>query len=64
MGRPGPASQTKRNRERLKHERHEEKEQKREVRKEQRKERNRLISEGIDPDLEGIVPGPQKLDHE
>ncbi len=62
MGRPGPASQAKRSRERMKQERHQEKEQKRELRKEQRKERDRLISEGKDPDLDGIVPGPQNPD--
>ena len=61
MGRPGPASQAKRSRERLKHERHQEKEGKRELRKEQRKERERLISEGKDPDLDGIVPGPPEV---
>lgn len=61
MGRPGPASQAKRSRERMKQERHQEKEQKREIRKEQRKERERLISEGRDPDLDGIVPGPQAM---
>jgi len=60
MGRPGPASQAKRSRERLKHERHQEKEEKRVLRKEQRKERDRLIAEGRDPDLDGIVPGPQQ----
>lgn len=59
MGRPGPASQAKRSRERQKHERHQEKEEKRELRKEQKKERDRLISEGKDPDLDGIVAGPQ-----
>ena len=64
MARPGPASQTKRNRERLKHERHQEKEQKREVRKEQRKERDRLIAEGKDPDLAGIIAGPQEVNEE
>jgi len=61
MGRPGPASQAKRSRERLKQERHQEKQEKRESRKEQRKERDRLISEGKDPDLEGIVAGPQPI---
>ncbi len=59
MGRPGPASQAKRARERAKSERHQEKQEKREVRKEQKKERDRLIAEGRDPDLEGIVAGPQ-----
>lgn len=59
MARPGPASQAKRQRERMKNERHQEKAEKREIRKEQRKERDRLIAEGRDPDLDGIVPGPQ-----
>jgi len=59
MGRPGPASQAKRQRERMKGERHQEKEERREQRKEQKKERERLIAEGRDPDLDGIVPGPQ-----
>jgi hypothetical protein len=45
----------------MKTERHQEKEERREQRKEQKKERERLISEGRDPDLEGIVPGPQEL---
>ncbi len=60
MGKPGPASQAKRSRERLKHERHQEKEEKREQRKEQKKDRDRLIAEGKDPDLEGITAGPQE----
>jgi len=61
MGRPGPASQAKRSRERLKQERHQEKQERREFRKEQRKEREKLIAEGHDPDLAGIVAGPQPV---
>ncbi len=60
MARPGPASQAKRSRERMKAERHQEKEERRELRKEQKKEREKLIAEGRDPDLEGIVFGPQE----
>jgi hypothetical protein len=43
----------------MKHERHQEKEVKREARKEQRKERDKLIAEGVDPDLVGVFAGPQ-----
>lgn len=59
MGRPGPATQAKRNRERSKAERKQEKQEKRSLRKEMKKERTRLTAEGSDPDLEGIFPGPQ-----
>jgi hypothetical protein len=64
MGRPGQATQAKRNRERSKQERQQEKDEKRSIRKEMKKDRARLQSEGFDPDLEGIVPGPQPMDHE
>jgi signal transduction histidine kinase len=64
MGRPGPTTQAKRNRERSKQERNQEKQEKRLIRKEQKKERDRLSGEGHDPDLDGIVPGPQPgVDH-
>lgn len=59
MGRPGPATQAKRNRERNRQERKQEKQEKRTVRKEMKKERARLVEEGLDPDLMGIEPGPQ-----
>jgi hypothetical protein len=59
MGRPGPATQAKRNRERAKTERKQEKAEKRLQRKELRKDRGQLLPEGVDPDLAGIVPGPQ-----
>ena len=59
MAKPGPTTQAKRNRERSRQERQQEKEQKRLLRKEQRKERERLVVDGHDPDLAGIVPGPQ-----
>lgn len=59
MGRPGPATQAKRNRERDKAERKQEKDEKRQLRKEQRKERDLLAFDGVDPDLVGIVAGPQ-----
>ena len=60
MSRPGPATQAKRNRERSKQEWQQEKQAKKSLRKEeQKKERDRLLGEGIDPDLVGIVAGPQ-----
>ena len=59
MGRPGPATQAKRNRERSRQERQQEKDEKRSQRKELRKERDRLVADGVDPDLDGIFPGPQ-----
>jgi hypothetical protein len=60
MSKPGPTTQAKRNRERSRQERALEKQEKKAVRKEeQRRERDRLLEEGLDPDLAGIVPGPQ-----
>jgi hypothetical protein len=59
MSKPGPATQAKRNRERSKKERSQEKLEKRMQRKEQRKERDELTADGYDPDIAGIVPGPQ-----
>jgi len=59
MGRPGPASQAKRQRERSKQERQQEKQEKRLQRKEMKKERDRQVADGEDPDLAGITPGPQ-----
>lgn len=59
MAKPGPATQAKRNRERARTERKQEKNEKFGERKELKKEREKLIAEGIDPDLHGIVPGPQ-----
>ncbi|MCM2323152.1 MAG: hypothetical protein NDJ90_07795 [Oligoflexia bacterium] len=59
MGKPGPITQAKRNRERSRQERKQEKQEKRSLRKEQKKERPRLTDDGVDPDLAGIRPGPQ-----
>ncbi len=60
MGRPGPATQAKRQRERAQKEKQKAKADERALRKEQ-KARNseRPQVPGQDPDLEGIVPGPQ-----
>ena len=56
---PGRATQEKRNRERSKQERQQEKQEKRVMRNALKKERDRSDDSGIDPDLAGIVPGPQ-----
>jgi hypothetical protein len=61
MGRPGPATQAKRRRERAKQEKRKAKEERRALRKELKAEKadqNRGSDE--DPDLVGIVPGPQE----
>jgi hypothetical protein len=60
MGRSGPATQAKRNRERAKQERQQEKQEKRSIRKELKRDRAQLVNDGIDPDLIGIRPGPQE----
>lgn len=59
MGRTSQATQAKRNRERSKQERQQEKQEKRSLRNELKKERDRSLADGSDPDLAGIVPGPQ-----
>ncbi len=63
MGRPNQAARTKRERERNRQERRVEKEEKRAQRGELKKERDRLAEDGVDPDLVGIVAGPQANDH-
>ena len=59
MSKSNQSTQAKRNRERSKQERQQEKQEKRTQRGEVKKDRDRLMSDGVDPDLEGIVPGPQ-----
>lgn len=59
MGRPSQATKAKRDRERMRQERQQDKQEKRVQRSEQKKERDRLLIEGVDPDIAGIVPGPQ-----
>jgi len=61
MAKPGRITQEKRNRERARQERREEKETDREIRKEARKARAESLQDGIDPDLIGIVAGPQPV---
>ena len=59
MSKSNQATQTKRNRERSRQERQQQKQDKRVLRNEQKKERDRSIADGSDPDLAGIMPGPQ-----
>ncbi len=61
MGRPNQATKAKRDRERQRQERQQEKVEKRAQRSEIKKERTQQIADGIDPDLAGIVPGPQPM---
>ena len=59
MSKPNQAARTKRDRERLRHERQQEKQEKRSQRNELKRERDRLGPDGVDPDIAGIMPGPQ-----
>ncbi len=62
MGRANQATKAKRDRERMRQERKQDKNEKRVLRStEQKEERERLLREGVDPDLAGIVPGPQPM---
>jgi len=59
MGKPGPATQAKRQRERNKQERREEKSAERAIRKEQKQlDTGSRGPDDEDPDLAGIVAGP------
>ena len=57
MAKPGRATQEKRARERNKQEKRQEKLDRRAVRKTEKGDRQ--FEDGVDPDLVGIVPGPQ-----
>lgn len=60
MARPGPATQAKRKRELEKKAKRLAKEERRALRKEQKAlNSNQAVKTNEDPDLEGIVPGPQ-----
>lgn len=60
MGRPGPATQAKRKRERAKQEKRKAKEERRALRKQLKAQNaNQDPESDEDPDLIGIVPGPQ-----
>ncbi len=61
MARPGPATQAKRRRERAKKEKQKAKAERRALRKEQKAQKSALPHDlGEDPDLIGIVAGPQQ----
>jgi hypothetical protein len=61
MGRPGPMTQAKRKRERDRQEKRKAKEERRALRKELKQQRAaQMRVSGEDPDLAGIVPGPQQ----
>jgi hypothetical protein len=61
MGKPGPATHAKRARERAKQEKRKAKEERRAIRKEQKAQRAAELGDADgDPDLMGIVPGPQE----
>lgn len=59
MAKPGRATQEKRNRERAKKEKAQNKEADRVLRKELKRQRDDLTADGVDPDLVGIIAGPQ-----
>jgi hypothetical protein len=61
MGQPNRATQGKRNREKAKQEKQAEKREDRARRKEVRESRALQSNGGEDPDIAGIVPGPQPI---
>lgn len=62
MARPNQANREKRKRERDRVEYQQEKQSEKDRRRlEQKAERDRMIEDGIDPDLFGIRPGPQPM---
>jgi len=52
---------TKRQKEAARRERNQKKEEKREQRKREKAEKGPTTDSGVDPDIAGIVPGPQPL---
>ncbi len=61
MARPGPQTQAKRRRERARIEKRKAKEERRALRKEEKALNSPpILNSEEDPDLAGIVPGPQK----
>lgn len=61
MARPGPARQAKRQRELAKREKRKAKEERRALRKEQKAQQSGQSHDpDVDPDILGIVPGPQE----
>ncbi len=61
MAKSSRPSQEKRNRERSQKERQLIKQEQRTIRKQERTDRAAKLPDGVDPDLVGIVPGPQRL---
>lgn len=59
MAKPGRATQMKRSREMAKQDKRKDKEEKRAIKKEQKDLNPDAFNDGEDPDLAGIVPGPQ-----
>jgi hypothetical protein len=59
-----PTSVTKRNKEKLRQEKQRDKELRRRQRKEERGEKGDSATPGVDPDIAGIVPGPQPIPDE
>ena len=59
MARSNQATKAKRDRERLRQERQQDKNEKKATRTDGKADRERLSADGVDPDLVGIVAGPQ-----
>ncbi len=55
---------TKRQKEAARRDRNQKKEEKREQRKREKADRPTQASDGVDPDIAGIVPGPQPIPEE
>ena len=60
MAKPNQAARTKRDRERMKQEWQNEKQERRAQKADSKQDRAQLAAQGIDPDLVGITPGPQR----
>ena len=61
VAKPGRATQAKRQREKARQEKRKEKLERRALRKEEKGNKPRDPDGVVDPDLEGIVPGPQPV---
>lgn len=61
MAKRGPTTFAKRQREREKQERRQAKQERRQLRKEEKSDRPSRADMEVDPDIAGIVPGPQPL---
>jgi hypothetical protein len=63
MGRPNQAARTKRDRERQRQERQQEKRAEKAKTRDEKSSRE-APADGVDPDIAGIVPGPQPIPEE